>query len=146
MTTSIVIPCVPQHFGHIFGLLYQYEHQTCIPDQIVISLSESECMSDEEFLFVENYHWPFELKIIKNHGKRSAGENRTIGSEHSCGDLILLQDADDIPHPQRVEIVKYIFEHYFIDHLMHSFFLEFDEWYYYHYEYLDHLHHSIFPI
>ncbi len=57
MTTSIVIPCAPQHFGHIFGLLYQYEHQTCIPDQIVSFLSESECMSDEEFLFVENYNY-----------------------------------------------------------------------------------------
>ena len=145
MTTSIVVPCVQQHFQHIFGLLFHYQNQTCPPDQVVISLSQAERVPDEEILQVEDYPWSFEVKVIKNRGMRSAGENRTIGSENSSGDLILFQDADDVPHPQRVEIVKFIFENYYVDHLMHSFFIESTDILELDFRYLDHLKRAHFP-
>ncbi len=33
---------------------------------------------------------------------------------------MLFQDADDLPHPQRVEIIRNVFETYMIDHLLHQ--------------------------
>lgn len=145
MTTSVVIPCAPQHFKHVLGLLHCYEHQTCPPDQVVISLSQIERANPEEIAQVENTPWVFDLKLLKHRGMKSPGENRTLGGRQSYGDIILFQDADDIPHPQRVEIVKFLFENYYIDHLLHGFFIENDEYVEYAYEYLDHLRRAAIP-
>ena len=35
------------------------------------------------------------------------------------GDIFICQDADDFPHPQRVEVVRYFFEKLELDHLQH---------------------------
>jgi Glycosyltransferases, probably involved in cell wall biogenesis len=63
--------------------------------------------------------WHFPCTIITSHAIQYAGENRNIGCRNATGDIFILQDADDIPHPQRIEIISYFFEHYPIDHLMH---------------------------
>lgn len=144
MTTSVVVPCVPKHFHHLYGLLYQYSQQTCPPDQIVVSLSQAQLVGDEEIDGVEQFPWPFELIILKTREMKSPGGNRALACDRTTGDIILFQDADDVPHPQRVEIIKYIFENYHVDHLMHGFFLEFDEDYDYNYEYLAHLKRGLF--
>jgi hypothetical protein len=44
-----------------------------------------------------------------------------MAEELCLGDIILYQDADDLPHPQRVEIVKQYFETHDIVHLTHSY-------------------------
>jgi cellulose synthase/poly-beta-1,6-N-acetylglucosamine synthase-like glycosyltransferase len=121
MKVSVNIPCVAKHFEYIPLLLESCGSQTVIPDEIVISLSEVDKVSPLLLAEVESKEWPFELKIIKHQEKRSEGANRNIACAHSLGDLIICQDADDIPHPQRVEIVKWLFENYEIDHLMHLF-------------------------
>jgi glycosyltransferase involved in cell wall biosynthesis len=70
---------------------------------------------------IEKAIWPFNLKIIKTPLKKHAGENRNIACEESSGDLIICLDADDVSHPQRVEIIKYYFDHYDFDILLHSY-------------------------
>src|SRR6185503_496362 len=47
--------------------------------------------------------------------------NRNIAALNASKDILICQDADDIPHPQRVEIIKYVFETFDIDHLFHAF-------------------------
>lgn len=118
-TTSIIIPCVARHFKHLEGLLQSYEQQTVVPNEVVISLSDIETMNPHDVTVLENYPWKFALKIIKNEGKRSAGENRNLACSQVTSDIILCQDADDLPHPQRVELVKYAFENYQVDFLLH---------------------------
>lgn len=118
--TSVTVPCVAKHFTLIPDLLQQYSHQTQIPDEVVISLSEIEKLNSAEVTAVELGSWPFQLKIIKHYGKVSEGHNRNIALDNSIGDIILCQDADDLPHPQRVEVVKYLFENYYVEHLMHT--------------------------
>jgi glycosyltransferase involved in cell wall biosynthesis len=124
LSVSLVIPCVPKHFPYIPELLKRYAEQTVQPDEVVISLSQAFFLDPNEIKAVKNEPWPFQLKILEHPDKRSEGENRNLGTLYSTGDLILYQDADDLPHPQRVEWIKYLFEHYQIDHLIHGYVLE----------------------
>ncbi len=124
VTTSIVVPCVPIHFQYIPELLEGYTRQTVLPDEVVISLSEGLKVNRMEMADVKDRSWPFKLLIIENEDKTSEGTNRNIGTDHSSGDVLLYQDADDLPHPQRVEIVKYLFENYFVQHVYHGYILE----------------------
>ncbi len=121
LSTSLIIPCSAAHFKHIPNLLRLYDQQTVPPNEIVISLAPSEKIPPNDIVAVESFPWNFHLKIIKNLGRIAAGQNRNIAVENCTGDLILAQDADDLPHPQRVEIVKYLFENFQIDHLLHSY-------------------------
>lgn len=120
MSTSVIIPCIYKHFYHVEGLLNYYEKQTTLPDEIVISLSEADKLPIEDIERVKNNPWSFKLKIITSNNKYSAGGNRNIAVKHSSGDILILQDADDIPHPQRVEIIKYLFETRNISMLLHQ--------------------------
>lgn len=119
LKTSLIVPCAPRHFQYIDELLLAYAHQTQLVDEVIISLSECEKVSSYDIQTVEHHHFPFVVKIIKNKEKCSPGKNRNIAFSHSTGDLILCFDADDLPYPQRVELVKYIFENYEVDQLFH---------------------------
>ncbi len=127
LKVSIAIPCIYKHFSHIEKLIDLYAKQTVRPDEIVISLSESNLVDPQKLLEVENKKYPFNVVIKKSNDRQSAGKNRNIAAENSFGEIIILQDADDLPHPQRVEIVKYFFNEYDIDHLLH-FWIPDDEW------------------
>lgn len=120
MITSVFVPCHYKHFNLLSALLDHYLKQTVYPDEIVISLSESDKVDQRALRALEDKDWPFVLKIIRNIEKCTAGKNRNIACANSIGDLLISQDADDIPHPQRIEIIKYLFERYKIDHLMHA--------------------------
>jgi len=128
LSATVIIPCAAQHFLHLAPLLDFYSQQTRSPDEIVVSLSEIERIDTAAIDALENKSWPFRLNILRHTGKRSAGMNRNLACKASKGDLIICQDADDIPHPQRVEIVRFLFENYPIIHLMHTYFYEKPDW------------------
>ncbi|MDE3045942.1 MAG: glycosyltransferase family 2 protein [Verrucomicrobiota bacterium] len=116
-----MIPCAAQHFVHLEPLLDLLAQQTRLPEEVVVSLSEVVRLEKRAMDELEEREWPFQLKILRHEGKRSAGMNRNLACKAVTGDLIICQDADDIPHPQRVEIVGYLFEHYAITHLLHTY-------------------------
>jgi len=119
-TTSVIVPCHHRHAIHLHDLLKCYSEQTLLPDEIVISVSGIDDIDADVIESVENENWPFNLIIIKHSRSRSAGANRNCACKHSLGDILICQDCDDIPHPQRVEIIKYVFDHYDISHLLHK--------------------------
>ena len=127
LKTSVIIPCVPKHVQHLKELLHAYACQTVVPDEMVIALSQCDDVSKNELHALQTYSWPFIVKIIKTKKKCSAGANRNRAYRHATGDLILAQDADDIPHPQKIELIKYIFEHYKVDHMLHGWVPSVDE-------------------
>lgn len=122
-TVSIIIPCSPKHVGHLESLLYVLEKQTTLPDEVVISLSGKNEVLPCVLKNLQDKSWQFLVKIISSEKKQSAGENRNIACKHAVGDIFILQDADDIPHPQRVEIIKKCFENYKINLLLHQYYL-----------------------
>ena len=117
MNISVVIPCIHFHFKHLPGLLNRYSQQTLIPKEIIITVSEYNKIDNT--INLENQKYPFILRIIKNNEKKRAGENRQIGSEEASGKYIVYQDADDIPHFQRIEIMNYFFEVKNANHITH---------------------------
>ncbi len=121
VSISVAIPCAGSHFQYLQALLDLYAKQTVFPDEVVISLSSVEKLVPEEIDALEKGSYPFPVQLIRSTGKQSAGLNRMIAVRSASGDVIAFQDADDLPHPQRIEIVKYFFENYKIDHLLHNF-------------------------
>ena len=118
---SIIIPCSYKHAQLLHPLLKLYAQQTVLPYEVIISLSEASKAPGEYIRQIEYGRWPFHIKLLFSEFKHYAGTNRNIACSRATGDIFICQDADDIPHPQRVEIIKYFFEHYDIDHLLHLF-------------------------
>lgn len=124
-TTSIIIPCHYKHAHHLYALLQHYHQQTVRPDEVVIALSEFKKVDQDTLDTLRDpsleRQLGFNLVLFFSFEAKTAGENRNIACKQATGDILILQDADDIPHPQRVEIIKYCFEQYGITHLMHQF-------------------------
>jgi glycosyltransferase involved in cell wall biosynthesis len=120
LSTSIVIPCHKKHIKFIPNLLSCYEEQTLKPNEVIVSISEvkSKIVFLEEFL--KKNHFSFSVKILINQDKLLAGPNRNRGCSAASNDIIILQDADDLPHPQRVEVISYFFQKYDYDILIHQ--------------------------
>ena len=109
LRVSVVIPCAGKHVSLLPTLLEHLSTQTRIPDEIVVSTSGC-ALSEVPSLDVELVH---SKRLL------SAGANRNRASAIASSDVLIYQDADDVPHPQRVEIIAAMFERYEIDHLMH---------------------------
>ena len=116
---SIVIPVYPPDFKHLDKLIYHLLHeQTCTPDEIVIASSE---VNEKQELFLPT---TMGQGIILDSVpyKQLAGANRNRGMKRASGDIILFLDADDIYHPQKIEITRNFFNQYKnLDLLLHSY-------------------------
>lgn len=119
-TTSIIVPCYYKHFKLIPELLTFYEKQTVLPDEVIICLTITKLgdITPEMINRVLKTSRPFSVKIVYDDGEYP-GKARNWACECSSGDLLICQDADDIPHPQRTEIIKHVFENYQADFLIH---------------------------
>lgn len=118
---SVIVPCTYKHVDLLYHLLKIYEQQTVLPHEVIISLSEADKSTIPITKIVNMVRWKFRVKLLVSNSKQYAGTNRNIASENAKGDILVYQDADDLPHPQRIEIIKYFFEHYNIDHLVHHY-------------------------
>jgi len=119
--TSLVIPCTPEHFINISMILFHYASGTKIPDEVVVSLSNSNFLNSGMLDLVERtFNEKFaSFKILKHDRKLSHGPNRQAGSDGSTGDLLIYADADDVPHLKRVETIHHFFSSFDIVHLNH---------------------------
>lgn len=123
MEISLVIPSTPNHFVYIDCILNKYENGTVKPDEVIISVSNGDQLNRSLVESLEaKYKNSFNnLKFILNDHKVMEGPNRGVGSKHSSCEYITYHDSDDIPHPQRIEIIKHVFNKYDILHLNHSY-------------------------
>lgn len=122
MKISLVIPCTPNHFLNLRENLEKTMSGTSVPDEIVISLSNSNYVSSDLIKKMEEYlsEKVEKFALLKHYRKMPHGPNRQAGSEAASGDLLIYQDADDYPHPQRIEIMEYFFDNHDIVHLNHG--------------------------
>jgi hypothetical protein len=123
MTLSLVIPSTPNHFQYVDCIIKHYLNGTVIPDEIIISVSNSHQIDSKIFdslneKYLESYP---NLIILKHTHMVPEGPNRGEGSKVAKYDLISYHDSDDIPHPQRIEIIKHFFNKFDINHLNHSY-------------------------
>jgi glycosyltransferase involved in cell wall biosynthesis len=104
MFVSVVIPCGAPHVPFLANLIETLRRGTVVPDRIVIVVNGTE----KE---VEGNDGD-RVKIVQNPQRMTSGAARNLGVQE-CGDdtdVVIFQDADDLPHPERVERIKNFFE------------------------------------
>jgi len=121
MTISVYIPTTPKHLKFLDNILDSYINKsTILPDQIVVSISD---FNNIDHFIYGNLKIKYKNVLFLEHLEvQLAGPNRQFAEEFCNSDIVLYQDSDDLPHIQRIEIVKHFFEKYDIVHLHHSYF------------------------
>lgn len=120
MKTSLIVPCHGPHAQFLYDMLKNYENQTILPDEVIISLSSCQTVNPKIFKKLTDKAWVFPITLLLSKKRLFAGQNRNIACSHAQGDIFICQDADDLARPQRIEIIKYFFETYNLDFLIHS--------------------------
>lgn len=120
MKTSLVIPATNGNFGYLNCLLRHYQDGTTLPNETVISISNAHLINQNEISILQKKFENLNLKIICHEKQMIQGPNRDAATMQATGDIIISNDPDDIPHPQRIEIIKYVFETNNILHLNHT--------------------------
>ena len=122
MKIGVVVPCFSGHIPHLMCLLDSIEMQTRKPDKVVVSCSSTA----DSIPLPKTYSFPLVILVTKD--KKNAAQNRNIAGkwllqdeEHI--DYITFMDADDIMHPQRIEILVHVFQTYNPDIILHNFLL-----------------------
>lgn len=102
---SVVIPCYPPHIKFLIRSLQTVAGQTLKPIEAVIGLSET---SEEDGRQLELFFSKLTpCRVITSTKKCPAAENRNNAMAKARGDVIVFLDADDMMHPQKLEIVDY---------------------------------------
>lgn len=114
VTTSILVPCAAKHVTLLPELMKQLATQTVLPDEVVVSISGATAAP-------RLVSQPFRVRVLTDAAKAYAGKNRNRAASASTGDVLIYQDADDVSHPQRVEVMKHLFGHFFVEHLLHGY-------------------------
>lgn len=122
MSLSLIIPAIPEHVAHLEPLLEAFARGTERPDQVIVSLAQAPHVPAGDLAGLERFGGDrfTDFLLLRHEGRLLHGPNRQAGSAHVRHDLVMYQDADDLPHPQRVQVVKAFFAAYDIMHLSHS--------------------------
>jgi len=116
MKIGVAIPCYNGHINRLFMLLDSIEKQTILPDKVVVSTS-----STKEFKNNNIYSFPLEIILVEE--KNNAAKNRNrAASLLTDMDFITFIDADDLMHPQRIEILLKVFKEHDSDIILHNYF------------------------
>lgn len=124
-TVSVVIPCKPGHIGNLPAVIQAYMCGTVAPLEIIIGM----CLAAEVKDQIRELRAMDKVLVVETsqNTKILAGDNRNAVLPAVSGDIVLYQDADDLPSPQRVEIIKHIFHIYSVVHVSHGFVLRNEE-------------------
>ena len=118
-STSIIVPCASDHICFLEDMIMSYQGQSVLPNEMIISVSGYSNKDYEIIKRIEKRDYNFPIFIFKHKEQKYVGDNRNIALSHSSGNICIMQDADDLAHPRRVEIIKFLFDNYKIDHLFH---------------------------
>ena len=120
-TISLCITCYDGDYHLLDTLLNECKKQTTPPNEIIISSSG---LKDESLLGINTIKIQGEdvpvisVNFLERH---SEGKARNEGGAKSKMDIIQFFDVDDVPHPQRIEITKRVFDGGECDALVHSY-------------------------
>lgn len=107
---SVVVP----HYNHhnfLSDALQSLVMQTVSPHEVIIiddASDDRKCLE----LLVDKFSTKLPLHLVINQKRLSAGQSRQIGADLASGEVLVMHDADDISHPQRLEITQKIFLKY----------------------------------
>lgn len=99
---GVVIPCHKPHIPFLKECLDSIETQTTKPDSVIVMCSSSL----PEDIPASYRQYSFRLEIITREGRYNAAENRNEGIKRTKTDIVSFFDADDVMHPQRIEMIR----------------------------------------
>jgi glycosyltransferase involved in cell wall biosynthesis len=108
-TISLCITCYDGDYHLLVPLLTKFATQVVLPDEIIISSSG---VKEEDLIPLEVLHVNGEEVPIINHNSEERTMQsvaRNAGARVSTKDVIVFFDVDDIPHPQKIEVTRDIF-------------------------------------
>lgn len=115
MKIGVAIPCYYGHINNLFLLLDSIDEQTILPNKVVVS-----CSSTDRLEITKKYKFYLDIIIINE--KQNAAQNRNIASSKLLDmDYVTFIDADDIMHPQRIEILLKAIQTYDSDIILHNY-------------------------
>lgn len=117
MKICIYIPTIPEHISNIFKIIDNINMQTRLPDEILISISNSNLIDSE---IIDKLDSIKNIKVLKHLISLDAAENRNF-YKNVDSDIIIYHDSDDIMHRQRVEVIENIFNNFDIVNVNHSY-------------------------
>lgn len=106
-TISVVIP----HYNHSSFLpeaLHSLCRQTIAPDEVVVVDDASKDRNAVRNT-VRAFEASLPVRLIENQRRMYTGPTRQVGAEAASGDLIVMHDADDVSHSQRLSLTKEFF-------------------------------------
>lgn len=99
---GVVIPCHKPYIPYLKKCLDSIEAQTVKPSSVLVVCSSS---TDRDIPNEYRTKYSFPLLIVTREGAFNAAENRNYGSNLLQTDVVSFFDADDVMHPQRIEIL-----------------------------------------
>lgn len=111
---SVVSPTYPGHWPYLQRSVQLQLNSTEQPDQIVIASSELDLEQGKRILktLTELPYAEERIVVVGTICGDNAANNRNKGTAQARMKLVTLADADDEPHMQRNEIVRYVHRHY----------------------------------
>jgi len=136
MKIGVAIPCYIGHIDKLMILLDSIEKQTVLPDKVIVSCSsvgnydndnDNDNDNDDNIKIKINItKFSFPLEIITCPEKKNPAQNRNIAATNLFDkdkvDYVTFFDADDIMHPQRIEILSKIITENNSEFILHNFF------------------------
>jgi len=116
MRIGVAICCYHGHIRKLQRLFDSMEAQSRRPDQVVVSCSSS--LPEDIPYHPWVYSYPLTILPVAEH--RNAAENRNYAASQLNTDVICFFDADDIMHPQRIEVVHECFVNHPIKIFLHN--------------------------
>lgn len=108
LTVSVVIPCATWHAEKLPGLIRALNEGTDRPDEIVVVVPASSKVRLRHAV------------VMEVPSQMPPGAARQIATRDTACDIVVYQDADDIPHPQRIEILRRFFAETEYVHVNHA--------------------------
>jgi glycosyltransferase involved in cell wall biosynthesis len=114
LTIGVCIPCIESHIKHLENCIKSIYEQITFPDEVVISISSvvNKGTVDTVEIMLNKYRKRLNIRAIYTMEKKYAGENRNIALENCKSDIISFIDADDMMYPNRLYVLRNIFELY----------------------------------
>lgn len=120
---GVAISCYVNHLPELIELFDSIEIQTKLPDKVVVSCSST--TPENELKNIKCYSFPYEIIYTSEH--KNAASNRNIAiSKLLDMEYITFIDADDIMHPQRIELLLKTFDETKCDIILHNFSYQYD--------------------
>lgn len=113
MKIGVFVPSIPTHFGNVGNIVDAYMSGEVKPDRIAVLISDSAKVpiGNRMRFRTTHKHWP--VALYESLPLLQAGPCRQLAYDllEDC-DVIAYQDSDDLPHRDRIRVVKEIFEQY----------------------------------